>query len=77
MKKFVCVAMAVCMVLSLVACGGSSSAAASSTAASTAASGSTAAASTGSGETIKVGILANTSGDYAVYGNAVQNGVML
>ncbi len=75
MKKFVSVALAATMALSLVACGGSASSAASSAANSTASS----AASTASGEggTIKVGVLANTSGDYAIYGNAVKNGVML
>ncbi|MBC5582439.1 ABC transporter substrate-binding protein [Anaerofilum sp. BX8] len=76
MKKFVCTALAVCMALSLAACGGSGSGS-SAAGGSSAATGSSAAASTGEGGSIKVGLLANTSDANANYGNAVKNGAML
>ena len=69
MKRFISMAMAVLMALSLVGCGGSDSGAGSSSAASGAASG--------EGGTIKIGLLANTSDANANYGNAVKNGAML
>ena len=69
MKRFISMAMAVLMALSLVGCGGSDSGAGSSSAA----SGTT----SGEGGTIKIGLLANTSDANANYGNAVKNGAML
>ena len=74
MKKFVSMALAVCMAASLAACGnGASSSAAASTAAST---GSTAAGSAGAGA-IKVGTSGPLTGDNAQYGVAVKNGIEL
>lgn len=69
MKRFISMAMAVFMALSLVGCGGSDSGTGSSSAASGAASG--------EGGSIKIGVLANTSDANANYGNAVKNGIML
>ena len=74
MKKFVSMALAVCMAASLAACGGSESAsepAASGSAA--AASGSTAA----SAAPIKIGSSGPLTGDYAQYGEGVRNGIEL
>lgn len=75
MKKFISCALAAALALSMVGCSGGTS---SSTASAAAGDSSSAAASGAtSGETIKVGLLANTSGDNAMYGNAVKNGAML
>jgi len=72
MKKFFCIALAFAMALSMTACGGSKPTASAAPAASAAAPDAPAA------EAItKVGLLANTSGDNAMYGNAVKNGAML
>ncbi|MBC3938827.1 MULTISPECIES: ABC transporter substrate-binding protein [Anaerotruncus] len=78
MKKLLALTLAVMMVLSLAACGGSDTPAAPSaptdgSAEAPAADG----APSASGDTIKVGLLANTTGDNAMYGNAVKNGAML
>lgn len=64
MKKFLSLALAAAMMLSMAGCSSSESEAPAS-------EGGEAAA------TIKVGLLANTTGDAAVYGNAVKNGAML
>ena len=69
MKKFLALLLAVAMTLALVACGGNST--------NNANSGD--AESTGSegGDTIKIALIANTTGDYAQYGIPVRNGAML
>ncbi len=67
MKKFIATLMAVVMMFSMAACG-------------TGSNGDEAGGESegeSGGETIKVGVLANTSGDNAMYGNAVANGVNL
>lgn len=75
MKKFVSMALAVCMAASLAACGnGASSSAAASTAAST---GSTSGAASASAGAIKVGTSGPLTGDNAQYGVAVKNGIEL
>ena len=68
MKKFLALSMAAAMTLSLAACSGGTS-------------GSTSGSSNGStgsdGDTIKIGLIANTTGGNAQYGIAVKNGAML
>ena len=69
MKKFLALLLAVAMTLALVACGGNST--------NNANSGD--ADSTGSegGDTIKIALIGNTTGDYAQYGIPVSNGANL
>lgn len=75
MKKFMSFALALCMAVSLAACGGAtSSSAAESTAGSTAAEASGTASSTAA---IKVGGIGPVTGGAAVYGIAVKNGMEL
>ncbi len=71
MKKFVSMALAVCMAASLAACGGSGS----SSSADEGASGSTAAG--GSAAAIKLGSSGPLTGDDAQYGEGVKNGIQL
>lgn len=74
-KRVLALAMAGVMTAGLLAgCGGGTSTESKAPAESAAAGSGTPAANGGE---ILVGVLANTSGDNAVYGNAVQNGVML
>lgn len=69
-KRFCAAALSALMVMaSITACGGNSS--------SSTASGGSASASTGAGDTIKIGGLAPLTGNVAVYGIAVDNGVKL
>ena len=80
MKKLMSMALAVCMVASMAACGGStssSSAQAPSAPASTSAAGSTQAPATGGEVTIKVGGIGPLTGGTAVYGVAVKNGAQI
>ena len=77
MKKILALTLAAMMSLSLAACGGSEGSSAAEETASTGAAseaaeegGDTAA----SGETIKVGLMVTTTGENAMYGNAVKNG---
>ena len=65
MKKFLAMLLAAVMVLSLVACGGNNSA------------GNTGDSGDASGDTIKIALIANTTGDNAEYGISVRNGAML
>ena len=77
MKKFLASVLAVAMTLSLAACGGNN---AGGNAGANNGGGSSAAGGNGgaqAGDTIKIGLLANTSGDNAMYGNAVKNGALL
>lgn len=75
MKKFLCLALALVLALSLAACGGSAS---SAPAASTPAAGSTDAGTpSASGAAIKIGGIGPVTGGAAVYGIAVQNGAQL
>ncbi len=75
MKKFLCLALALVLALSLAACGGSAS---SAPAASTPAAGSTDAGTpSASGSAIKIGGIGPVTGGAAVYGIAVQNGAQL
>lgn len=73
MKKFLALLLALSMVLALVACGGGSGSNGSSS------NGGNSGSNGGdtAGGSIKIGLLANTSGDNAQYGNAVKNGAML
>ena len=73
MKKFVSMALAVCMAASLAACGGSGSS--SSSAAANGEAGSTAAGT--SSAAIKLGSSGPLTGDYAQYGEGVKNGIQL
>ena len=80
MKKILALTLAAMMSLSLAACGGSEGSSAAEETASTGAAseaaeegGDTAA----SGETIKVGLMVTTTGENAMYGNAVKNGARL
>lgn len=80
MKKFLCLALALCMALSMVACGGvAASTAASGSAAASAASGSAAASTStaAAAGAIKVGGIGPITGPAAVYGTAVKNGMEL
>ncbi len=80
MKKVIRLALAVCMVASMAACGGStssSSAQAPSAPASTSAAGSTQAPAAGGEVTIKVGGIGPLTGGTAVYGVAVKNGAQI
>ena len=74
-KRILALALAGAMTAGLLTGCGGGAPAESKAPAESAAAGSGAPASEG-GE-ILVGVLANTTGDNAVYGNAVQNGVML
>ena len=67
MKKFLALLLALAMTLALAACGGDS------------ADNAGDAGSTGSegGDTIKIALIANTTGDNAEYGISVRNGAML
>ena len=65
MKKFLAMLLAAVMVLSLVACGGNDNA------------GNTGDSGDASGDTIKIALIANTTGDNAEYGISVRNGAML
>ena len=85
MKKILALTLAAMMSLSLAACGGSEGSSAAEETASTGAA-STGAASeaaeeggdtAASGETIKVGLMVTTTGENAMYGNAVKNGARL
>ena len=70
MKKFLALLLAVCMMVTmLAACGGDS--------ANPDNTDNENVENVTGGDTIKVGLLANTSGDAAMYGNAVKNGAML
>ena len=72
MKKFLAISLALVMTLGLMAgCGGNSAAG------STAPESNAPESTSTSGDTIKVGLLANTTGDAAQYGIAVKNGAML
>ena len=78
MKKFLASVLAVAMTLSLAACGGNNAGSnngSNNGGGSSAAGGNSGGSQTG--ETIKIGLLANTSGDNAMYGNAVKNGALL
>ena len=68
MKKLLAMLLAVCMVLSLVACGNSADSAAASAPASVAAEGTAA---------IKLGGIGPTTGAAAIYGNATKNGAQI
>lgn len=72
MKKFLCLMLAFVLALSCMAgCAGGNEDAATGDAAGTTTDSNT------SADTIKIGLLANTSGDAAMYGNAVKNGAVL
>ncbi len=73
-KKFLAMLLAAAMTLSLAACGGSEST--ESTTTESTSTESTTTETTGS-DTIKVALIANTTGDYAMYGVPVANGANL
>ena len=73
MKKIFAIMLALALVLAAMAgCSAGENSDSSSSSGNSGASGSTT-----DGDTIKIGLLANTSGDNAQYGNAVKNGAML
>lgn len=74
MKKFLALLLAVVMTLALVACGGNSNNNAGN---STNNSGDSSDSGDASGDTIKIALIANTTGDNAQYGIPVRNGAML
>ena len=71
MKKFLALLLAAAMTLALVACGGNNNAGNTGNAGDTGDSGDA------SGDTIKIALIANTTGDNAEYGISVRNGAML
>ena len=80
MKKFLALLLAVAMTLALVACGGNGGNSANNGANSTdnsADNSNSADSGDASGETIKIAIIGNTTGDYAQYGIPVGNGANL
>ena len=74
MKKFLALLLAVVMTLALVACGGNNTNNAGN---STNNSGDSSNSGDASGDTIKIALIANTTGDNAQYGIPVRNGAML
>ena len=74
MKKFLALLLAVVMTLALVACGGNNTNNAGN---STNNSGDSGDSGDASGDTIKIALIANTTGDNAQYGIPVRNGAML
>ena len=74
MKKFLALLLAVVMTLALVACGGNNTNNAGN---STNNSGDSSDSGDASGDTIKIALIANTTGDNAQYGIPVRNGAML
>ena len=79
MKKFLALLLALAMTLALVACGGGNNGGNAGNAGNggNANNGSSDNGGDAAGGSIKIGLLANTSGDSAQYGNAVKNGAML
>ena len=71
MKKFLALLLTAAMTLALVACGGNNNAGNTGNAGDTGDSGDA------SGDTIKIALIANTTGDNAEYGISVRNGAML
>ncbi len=74
MKKLFCLLLALCMVLSLAACGGSASSGSSAPAAD---SGEEAPASAASGDTLKIGVISPNTGNLAAYGTGIHTGAEL